>query len=68
MNKDVRAVVLGLLVIVIVALGFAVWRRPSHEFKRIRGFKVEVRTTEGDETRKFDFNVPVSLGCPPPVG
>lgn len=61
MNKDVRAVVLGLFVIVIVALGFAVWRRPAHEFKRIRGFKVEVRTTEGDETRKFDFNVPVSL-------
>ena len=61
MNKDVRAVVLGLFVIVIVALGFSIWRRPAHEFKRIRGFRVEVRTTEGDETRKFDFNVPVSL-------
>ena len=61
MNKDVRAVVLGLFVVVIVALGFAVWRRPAQEFKRLRGFRVEVKTTEGDETRKFDFNVPVSL-------
>jgi hypothetical protein len=61
MNKDVRAVVLGLFVIVVVAIGFSIWRRPAHEFKRIRGFKVEVRTTEGEETRKFDFNVPVSL-------
>jgi hypothetical protein len=61
MNKDVRAVVLGLFVIVVVAIGFAIWRRPSHEFQRIRGFKVEVRTTEGDETRKFNFTVPVSL-------
>ena len=61
MEKDVRAVVLGLFVVVIVALAFAVWRRPAHEFKRIRGFRVEVRTTEGDETRKIEFNVPVSL-------
>ena len=61
MNKDTRAVVLGLFVVVVFAIGFAMWRRPAHEFKRIRGFRVEVRTTEGDETRKFDFTVPVSL-------
>jgi hypothetical protein len=61
MNKDVRAVVLGLLVVVLVALGFAMWRGPSREFHRLKGFRVEVRTTEGDETRKFTFPVPVSL-------
>jgi hypothetical protein len=54
-------VVLGLFVVVVVAIGFAFWRRPAHEFQRIRGFRVEVRQTEGDETRTFHFNVPVSL-------
>src|SRR5262245_66342068 len=61
MQKDVRAVVLGLFVVVIVALGFSLWRGPSREFQRIRGFRVDVRTKDGDETRKISVNVPVSL-------
>jgi hypothetical protein len=61
MNKDVRAVVLGLLVVVLVALGFAFWRGPSREFRKLKGFQVEVKKTEGDETRSFNFTVPVSL-------
>lgn len=61
MNKDVRAVVLGLLVVVLVAMGFAMWRGPSQEFKKLKGFQVEVKKTEGDETRTFNFTVPVSL-------
>ncbi len=61
MNKDVRAVVLGLLVVVLVAMGFAMWRGPSQEFKKLKGFQVEVKKTEGDETRSFHFTVPVSL-------
>lgn len=61
MQKEVRAVVLGAMVVVLVALAFAVWRGPSRQFQRLKGFRVEVRTTEGDETRKFTFPVPVSL-------
>ena len=61
MSKEARAVVLGLFVVVIAALTLSYWRRPSVEFKRIKGFRVEVRKTEGDQTRKLSVNVPVSL-------
>jgi hypothetical protein len=61
MNREVRAVVLGLLVVVIFAIGLAFWRRPAREFQRIKGFRVEVKTMEGDETRKLSVNVPVAL-------
>ncbi len=61
MNKEVRAVVLGLFVVVIFALGLAFWRGPSRDFHRIKGFRVEVKKTDGDETRKFSVHVPVSL-------
>jgi hypothetical protein len=61
MNKEVRAIVLGLFVVVIFALGLAYWRGPARDFHRIRGFRVEVKKTEGDETRKFSVHVPVAL-------
>jgi len=34
--KEVRAVVLGLLVVVLAAIALAFWRRPAPEFKRIQ--------------------------------
>jgi hypothetical protein len=61
MNKEVKAVVLGLLVVVVFALGLAFWRRPAREFHRIKGFKVEVKKKDGDETRKLSIHVPVAL-------
>ncbi len=61
MNKEVRAVVLGLFVVVLFALGLAVWRGPAREFHRLRGFRVEVKRRDGDETRKLSIHVPVSL-------
>jgi hypothetical protein len=61
MTREVRAVVLGLAVVVIVAIGLSVWRRPAAEFHRIRGFRVEVKKTEGGETRHFSVHVPVTL-------
>lgn len=61
MNKEVRAVVLGLFVVVVFALGLAFWRGPSRDFHRIKGFRVEVKKTDGDETRRFSVHVPVSL-------
>lgn len=59
--KEVRAVVLGALVVLLVALGLAWWHRPAHEFTRIKGFRVEVRKKDGGETRKISIHVPVAL-------
>jgi hypothetical protein len=61
MTREVRAVVLGLIVVVLVALALARWNRPGREFSHIRGFRVEVREKDGDATRKVSFRVPVSL-------
>jgi hypothetical protein len=61
MNKEVKAVVLGLVVVVLFAIGLAVWRGPARDFHRIKGFRVEVKTRDGDETRKLSIPVPVSL-------
>lgn len=61
MNKEVKAVVLGLFVVVVFAIGLAVWRGPARDFHRIKGFRVEVKTKDGDETRKLSIPVPVSL-------
>jgi hypothetical protein len=59
--KEIRAVVLGLLVVVLVALAVAYWRRPTAEFQRIGGYRVEVREKEGDSTRVVRFTVPTRL-------
>jgi len=59
--KEIRAVVLGLVVVILVALALAFWRRPAPEFARVKGFKVEVREKEGDSTRRVSFSVPSNL-------
>ena len=61
MNKETRAIVLGLFVVVVFALCLSAWRGPAREFRNIKGFQVEVKKTEGDETRAFHFTVPVAL-------
>src|SRR5262249_34517834 len=59
--KEVRAVVLGLVVVLVIAMVFAFWNRPAKEFTRIKEFKVEVRQREGDATRRLSFKVPTTL-------
>ena len=59
MTKEIRAVVLGLLVVVIFGVGLAYWRRPGAEFRRIRAFHVQVKKKDGGETRTLSFNVPL---------
>jgi hypothetical protein len=59
--KETRAVVLGLVVVLLVAMMFAFWNRPAKEFTRIKEFKVEVRQREGDSTRRLSFKVPTTL-------
>ncbi len=61
MSKEVRAVVLGLFVVVLVAIALSFWRRPAPEFTHIKGFRVEVRSRDGDATRKVSFHVPSNL-------
>jgi hypothetical protein len=60
--KEVRAVVLGLLVVVLVTIAIAVWRRPARELKHVGGFKVEIQKGEGGSRRKhISFHVPIAL-------
>ena len=59
--KETRAVVLGLVVVLLVAMMFAFWNRPAKEFTRIKEFKVEVRQKEGDSMRRLSFRVPTTL-------
>lgn len=59
--KEIRAIIVGLVVVVLVATAFAVWRRPGRAFHKVRGYRVEVQKTEGDSTRHLSFHVPMSL-------
>ena len=59
--KDVRAVVLGLVVVLGVAMVFAFWYRPAPEFTRIKEFHVEVKEKDGDSTRRATFTIPTAL-------
>ena len=59
--KEVRAIVLGLIVVVVAALMLAFWRRPAAEFTRIKEFRVEVKNKDGDSTRMASFRVPTNL-------
>ncbi|HSS43997.1 MAG TPA: hypothetical protein VLO07_01555 [Thermoanaerobaculia bacterium] len=59
--KEVRAIVLGLFVVVLVAVGLAFWRRPAKEFRRIQGYRVEIQKSEGGLRRHVTFRVPISL-------
>ena len=61
MSKEVRAVILGLFVVVLLALALSYWRRPAAEFTRIKGFRVEVRARDGSETRRASFDIPSNL-------
>jgi hypothetical protein len=59
--REVRAVVIGLVIVVLGALALAWWRRPAPEFARIKGYRVDVREKEGDSTRRVSFTVPTNL-------
>lgn len=59
--REVRAVVVGVLVVILIALAVAVWRRPARELHRVRGYRVEIQKTEGGSRRHVSFTVPISL-------
>jgi hypothetical protein len=60
--REVRAVVLGLLVVLLIAMAFNFWNRPGREFHRIRGYRVEIsKNNDGGGGRKHvAFTVPMS--------
>ena len=57
--KETRAIVLGLVVVVLVALAWARWDRPAREFHRIRGYRVEIEKREGDTRKHVSFSIPI---------
>jgi hypothetical protein len=59
--KEIRAIVLGLVVLVLIAAALAFWRRPAPEFSHVKGFKVEIKERDGDSTRRVSFSLPSSL-------
>lgn len=58
--REVRAVVLGLFVVLIFILGINLWRRPGREFHRVRGYRVEIAKNENGARRHISFRVPMS--------
>ena len=59
--RELRAVVLGLFVVVIAALCLAFWRRPAPEFRHVKAFRIEVREKDGDSTKHASFTIPTNL-------
>ena len=59
--KEIRAVVLGLFVVLLVLLALAVWRRPAVEFSHVRAYRVEVRERDGGSTRHVSFTIPTNF-------
>jgi hypothetical protein len=57
--REMRAVVLGLVVVVLVAVAWAHWQRPAREFHKIRGYRVEIQKQEGDRRKHVSFSIPI---------
>lgn len=58
--KEVRAIVIGLVIVVLVAMAWAYWRRPSREFHKIRGYRVEIEKTRGAERKHLSLSIPIA--------
>jgi len=58
--KEVRAVVIGLVVVVLIAMAWSYWHRPARQFHRIGDFTVDIRKREGDGTKHLSFHIPMS--------
>jgi hypothetical protein len=59
--KEVRAVVVGVAIVVLVALFVAFWRRPARELKRVSGYRIEIEKSEGGSRKHVSFTVPMAL-------
>jgi len=59
--KEVRAVVLGLVIVVLVAMIWAFWARTPREYPNVRDFVVDIRKQEGDTRKHVSFKIPMSV-------
>lgn len=59
--KETRAVVLGLFIVLLVAIGVAYWRRPSRELTHVKGYRVEIEKSEGGSKKHISFTVPMTF-------
>ncbi|HEY7574885.1 MAG TPA: hypothetical protein VIB08_06945 [Thermoanaerobaculia bacterium] len=57
--REIRAVVAGLVVVVLIAMAYSCWQRPAKEFHKISGYRVEVQKTEGDSRKHVSFSIPI---------
>jgi hypothetical protein len=56
--KEVRAVVLGVLVLMAIALVWAFLARPGGGFHRVRGFRIEIHGRDGSHREDINLHVP----------
>ncbi|MGH9367375.1 MAG: hypothetical protein ACRD3M_06855 [Thermoanaerobaculia bacterium] len=57
--REIRAVVVGLVIVVLIAMAYSCWQRPSKEFHKISGYRVEIQKTEGDSRKNVSFSIPI---------
>jgi hypothetical protein len=58
--REVRAVVFGLFIVLLVAMGINFWTRPGREYHRVRGYRVEISKSENGGRKHVAFTVPMS--------
>jgi hypothetical protein len=59
--KEVRAVVIGLVIVILVAVAWSSFSRPARQFHRIGDFTLEVRKHEGDASKHLKVRIPMSV-------
>ncbi len=56
--KETRAIVLGLVVVVLVAFVWSFFRRPAAGMRRVRAFRVEIRGDSHGEQQNISLRIP----------
>ena len=59
--KEVRAIVLGLVVVILVAMVWAFWARTPREYSHVRDFVLDIRKQEGGTRKHVSFKIPMSV-------
>lgn len=56
--RELRAIVLGLVVVVLIALGWGFFRRPAPGMTRVRSFRVEINGHENGRDKHISVRLP----------
>ena len=56
--KELRAVVLGVVVVLLVAVVWGFWKRPAAGMRRVRSFRVEIDGNEHGRERHVSVRIP----------